>query len=480
MSSVISSTGIGSGLDINAIVTSLTTAKAAPETNALNRSKTAFTAQVTAFSTFNTALATFQATLLTLQDSTKLAGRTAALADTTIATATATSSAVAGQYSIQVQNLATAASLSSNPLSAISAIGTGTLTIAVGGASASISIDGTNNTLQGIASAINGATNNPGVTASIITTTLGARLVLTGNATGAANTIKVTQSGGDGGLAVLQYDPANGLNNLTQTQAAQNANFLINTYAATSAGNQVSSVINGVTLNLTKASAASTPTTLTIGNDTAGAQTSISTFVSALNGLQTSIQSLTSYDPTTKTAGPLLGNQTLLSFQNQLSKILGQVNSGISSGPNSLAALGIAANAQGTFSTNSTTLGNALTGSLDSVAKLLSGPTGIATQLNTFVTQYTQAGGLLDTISTSLQSSLTNIAKEQTALTARMAVYSATITAEYNAMDTAVALLKQTQTYLSQAFNTNSGSSSSSTSTSTSTGLGSGTLSTGG
>jgi flagellar hook-associated protein 2 len=111
---------------------------------------------------------------------------------------------------------------------------------------------------------------------------------------------------------------------------------------------------------------------------------------------------------------------------------------------------------------------------------LLSGPTGIATQLNTFVTQYTQAGGLLDTISTSLQSSLTNIAKEQTALTARMAVYSATITAEYNAMDTAVALLKQTQTYLSQAFNTNSGSSSSSTSTSTSTGLGSGTLSTGG
>jgi flagellar hook-associated protein 2 len=478
MSSVISSTGIGSGLDINSIVSSLTTAKAAPETNALNRSKTALTAEVSAFGTFNSALATFQATLATLQDPTKLATRTATLADTTIATATATSSAVAGQYSIQVQNLAAAASLSSKPVSATSAIGTGTLTLAVGGVSSSITIDSTNNTLQGIVSAINSAPNNPGVSASIITTTAGARLVLSGTATGAANTIKVTQSGGDGGLAVLQYDPANGLNNLTQTQAAQDANFSVNGFAATSAGNQVSGAISGVTLNLVKPTAVNTPTTLTIGNDTQSAQTSIGTFVTALNGLQTSIQSLTSYNASTQTAGPLLGNQTLLSFQSQLSKILGQVNSAISSGPNSLAALGIAVNPQGTFSTNATTLSNALTASVDSVAKLLSGPNGIATQLNTFVTQYTQAGGLLDTINTSLQSSLSNITKQQADLTARMAIYSATLTAEYNAMDTAVALLKQTQTYLTQAFNTNS--SSSSTSTSASTGLGSGTLSTGG
>src|ERR1700676_1160554 len=115
MSSLILSPGIGSGLDINSIVSSLTTAKAAPETNALNRSKTALTAEVSAFGTFNSALATFQATLTTLEDPTKLASRTAPLADTTIAAATATSSAVAGQYSIQVKNLATAASFSSHP-----------------------------------------------------------------------------------------------------------------------------------------------------------------------------------------------------------------------------------------------------------------------------------------------------------------------------------------------------------------------------
>ena len=479
MSSAISSTGIGSGLDINAIVSSLTTSAGAAETNALNRRQTALTAQVSAFGTFSSALATLQATLTTLQDPTKLAGRTATLADISIATATATSTAIAGQYSLQVQNLATAASLASAPvLNANSTIGTGSLTIAVGGTATTIVIDSTNNTLAGIVSAINSATNNPGVSASILTTTGGARLVLSGSATGAANAITVTQSGGDGGLASLVYDPAHGTTNLTQTQAALDANFTVNGYAATSASNVVSSVIGGVTFNLLKTTAANTPTTLTVGNDTTGAQTSISTFVTALNGLLTSIHSLTGYNAATKSAGPLLGNQTLLSFQNQLSKILGQVNTSIAGGARSLTDLGIAANPQGTYSTNATTLGNALISNVSSIGQLLGGTNGIATQINTLVTGYVQAGGLLDTVNKGLQSGLTDVSKQQAALKTRLAIYSATLTAEYNAMDTAVALLKQTQTYLTQAFNTGSGSTSSSTSTST--GLGSGNLSTGG
>jgi flagellar hook-associated protein 2 len=484
-STVISSQGVGSGLDIAAIVTSLTSAKAAPMTNAINRSNTALNAQVSAWGTLNSAVATFQATLTALQDPAQLAGRTASLGDATIATATATSSAVTGQYSIAVQNLATAASLSSAPntAGATAVVGTGTLQISVGGVLDSVAIDSTSNTLQGIAAAINSSAGNPGVTASILTTSDGARLVLTGTKTGQANGILVTQSGGDGGLSSLVYDPAHSITTLTQTQAALDANFTVNNYPAASASNQVTSVISGVTLNLLKASAATTatppvytPTTLTIGNDTAGAQTSIGTFVSALNGLLSSIKSLASYDPTTQTAGPLLGNPAVQSLQNQLYKILGQVNAGITSGPNSLAAIGIGANAQGTYSSNSATLGNALTGNLDSVSKLLSGPNGIATQLNTFVTQYTQPGGLLDTISSGLKSSLTNNAKQLADLNARMAVYSATLTAEYNAMDTAVALLKQTQTYLTQQFN--QGSTTGGTSSNSS--LGSGTTNTGG
>ena len=82
--------------------------------------------------------------------------------------------------------------------------------------------------------------------------------------------------------------------------------------------------ISGVTLNLQQASAPATPTTLTISPDNSSAQASIDKFVTAVNGVLSSIQTLTSYDPSTQTAGPLNGNATLEAFQNQLQSILGR------------------------------------------------------------------------------------------------------------------------------------------------------------
>jgi flagellar hook-associated protein 2 len=470
-SSLITSTGIGSGLNISAIVSSLTTAYGAAQTNQLTSQQNSLDSQVSAYGTFTSALDTLKATLSKLEVPSQLAGFAATVGDKTIASATTSSDAVAGQYSLQVNNLATAATLTSQPVaSSTTAVGTGTLTIAVGGASTSINIDTTNNTLAGIAAAINSAPNNPGVTASIITATDGARLVLAGSATGAANAITVTQSGGDGGLASLVYDPTNGVTNLRQTQAAANANFSINNFAATSASNQVTGAITGVTLNLLEASAANTPTTLTISADTSAAQTSISSFVTALNGVLSSIQTLTGYNASTQTAGPLNGNATLEAFQNQLSNILDKVTAGGSAGVKSLTDLGITANANGTYDTNSTTLSNALTGSLASVGALLGGTSGIATQLDNLINGYTKTGGLLDTINQGLQTSLSNVAKEQAALTAQLAIYSQTLTTQYNAMDTAVAQLKLTQTYLTAEFNPNQSSSSSSSSSNLSSG----------
>jgi len=476
--SLVTSTGIGSGLDINSIVSSLTAAEGAAQNNQLATQKAALTAQVSAYGAFSSALATLQTALIPLQTTVNLEGRTATLGDATVATASATADAVPAQYSLQVQNLATAPSLSSQPLAtADTAVGTGTLTITVGGKSSAISIDGTNNTLSGIAAAINSAADNPGVTATILTTTAGSRLVLSGTATGAANAITVSQSGGDGGLASLVYNPASGTvvstTALTETQAAQNANFTLNSFAATSASNQVTSAISGVTLNLLKITAAATPTTVTVGTDNTGAQASIATFVTALNGLVTSLQTLTGYNATTQVAGTLQGNATLQSFQNQMQKILGEVTSGTSGGANSLASLGITANPDGSYAINATTVGNALTASVTSVAALLGGG-GIATQLNTLVNQYSGTGGLLSTINAGLQSGLTANATQQTAENALLSTYSATITAQYNAMDTAVALLKQTQAFLTAQFNAAASSTSQGASTS------SGTLSTGG
>jgi flagellar hook-associated protein 2 len=478
--SLITSTGIGSGLDISAIVSALTSSYGAAQTNELSTEQTTLNAQVSAFGTFSSALSTLQATLSTLEDPSQLAGYDATVADKTIASATTSSDAVPGTYSLEVQNLATAASLTSQAFTggAASTVGTGTLTIAVGGASTAITIDSSNDTLAGIASAINSAANNPGVTASVISTSGGARLVISGTSTGTANAITVTQSGGDGGLSSLVYDPTDDITNLTQTQAAQDANFTINGYAATSANNLVSGAITGVTLDLLGTSAANTPTTLSISADPSTASTSIGTFVTAVNGVLSAIQTLTGYDPSTQTAGPLNGNATLESFQNQLENILDTVKLGNNTGGiASLADLGITADANtGQLDTDSTTLGNSLTANLTAVGNLLGGTNGIATQIDNLINQYTGPAGLLSSINQGLQTSLSNVSQQQTALQAELATYSATLTAQYNAMDTAVAALKETQTYLTAEFNPNQSTSSSSNSSSSS--LGGGTLGT--
>jgi flagellar hook-associated protein 2 len=464
---LITSTGIGSGLNIGSIVSALTTAYGAAQTNQLTNQQTLLDSQVSAYGTFTAALDTLKLAVPALQDPKQLAGFTAAVADKTIATATTSPSAVAGQYSLQVNNLATSATLTSLPVLGGAAVaeGTGTLTIAVGGASTTVNIDTTNNTLAGIAAAINSATNNPGVSASIISTTAGARLVLTGTTTGAANVITVAPSGGDGGLASL---------GLTQTRAAQDASFSINGFAATNASNVVGNAITGVTINLLQASAVSTPTTLTVTPDTTAAKASVDKFVTAVNGVLSSIQTLTGYNPSTKEAGPLNGNATLESFQNQLQSILGKITGGGSGAVKSLTDLGISAGTGGTYATDETKLGNALTASMASIGNLLGGTNGIATQVGNLVDGYTKPGGLLDTINKGLQTGLSSVSKQQTALTASMAAYSARLTAEYNAMDRAVALLKQTQTYLNAEFNPTANAASGTASSNSS--LGSGNL----
>ena len=477
--SLVTSTGIGSGLNISAIVSSLTNAFGAGQQNQLNSQSAALDSQVSAFGTFTSALDTLQGTLAALENPTQLGGFDATVADTSVASASASGGAVAGQYTLTVQNLATATQLTSAAVaSSATPIGTGNLTINVGSSSATISIDPTDNTLAGIASAINAAPNNPGVSATIITASDGARLVLTGTTTGAGNAIKVTQSGGDGGLSQLVYDPANSITNLTQTQQAQDANFTVNGFAATSASNVVSSAISGVSIDLLEPSptttvgttTTATPTTITVTPDTTTAQKSITSFVTALNGVLSAIQTLGGYDAATQTAGPLQGNATLQSFQNQLQNILDTISSSTSS-VSSLANLGITTDPNsGTLNSNAATLASVLNGNLAAVGQLLGGTNGIATQIDKLVTQYTQAGGLLSTINQGLQTGLANVATQQTALNAELATYSATLTTQYNAMDAAVAALKMTQTYLNAEFNPSANQTSSNATSSLSTG----------
>ncbi len=240
--------------------------------------------------------------------------------------ATASSIAKPGNYSLTVSQLAQAQNLvAAGQASATTAIGSGTSTTLTfdfgtisggtltngtytgasfasnGSATKSVTIDSSNNTLSGIRDAINAA--NIGVTASIINDGSAApyRLVLTSNATGVANSMKISVAGDATLSGLLAEDPA-GTQNLSQTSAALNANFTVNGIAISKASNTVGDVVPGVTLNLAGTSASAV--TLNVGPNTSSVSTAINGFVTAFNTAAKAIQSQTSYDPTPKLQAP--------------------------------------------------------------------------------------------------------------------------------------------------------------------------------
>lgn len=238
-----------------------------------------------------------------------------------------------------------------------------------GGALKTVTINNTNNSLQGIRDAINAA--GIGVTASIVNDGSAApyRLVLTSNSTGAASSMKITATGDATVAALLANDPTAGAagQNLSQTSTALNASLSVNGISVSKASNTVSDIIPGVTVNLTKVSA--TPVTLTVAPDTATTTKNVNSFVSAYNALKSTLTSLTTYNKSTKTAAALQGNLAVLNLQSDLNRILNTPASGAGTYTN-LAQIGVTFQHDGTLAVNSTQLTTALKNNFSGVAGL--------------------------------------------------------------------------------------------------------------
>src|SRR5260221_80638 len=293
----ITSTGLGSGLDINSIVQQLVAAEGQGQTKLLTAQKTKLQTQISAYGQLQAAIAGVEAALAGLSTAQQFEGTLATVADKSIAGASTDSTASAGTYSLGVTQLATGTKLASGPIaSSTTVVGTGTLTISVGTKPFSVVINSTNNTLSGIAAAINAAATGSGVTATLVTANDGVRLVLSGATTGAANAVTVTQTGGDGGLANLVYDPANSNTKLTKLQGAQDAIVTLDGNAYNSASNVVTGLLTGVTLNLTAATSTGVTTALVVSGDQSGARTAVQTLITSYNTLQQSASTLSSYN----------------------------------------------------------------------------------------------------------------------------------------------------------------------------------------
>jgi flagellar hook-associated protein 2 len=458
-----------STMDVNSLVSAIVNAKVAGQTDALNNKQTADNTQLTAVGSLKSVLSLLQSSLTNLANGAAL-GAFSATADGKGITATADATAVAGSYAVSVGNIATSQSLTSGVI-ASGALGTGSMTLTVNGQSSTINIDSTNNTLSGIASAINSASGNPGVTATVINGSDGQHLVLRSSSTGLANAINVSVNSSDTALNSLAVtsgtstvDPsdstktvtpyttvATGGSNWTQTTSGQDSHLTIAGTPVTSASNTVKEAISGVSLTLTSDSVASSPQTLTISQDTANLKTAINSFVTAYNNFITTASSLTSYDSTSSSQGALLGDSMMNTIKNTLANTISK-GIGAGAGKVNLASIGITLQPDGTLSTDEDALTSALTNNSGTVASLFNSTDGVAAQLNTSLTAFLQTGGIIDTRTTALNDDLTSIADQQTQLT----TYTQQLTTNYNnqftALNTLMSSMSTQSSYLTALF----------------------------
>ena len=398
---MLSSPGIGSGLDVTGIVSQLMAVERRP-LSALDSKEATQQTKLTAFGSLKGAVSSFQSSLAALASPEKFTGVAASITDTTLASVSATSKAVTGSHSMEIQTLAQSQKLkSANFATTGTTIGSGTMTIQFGTysggtftlnpdkAAQSITISPNNSSLAGIRDAINLA--DAGVTASIVNDGSGNRLVIASEDTGLSNALKITTTDADGnntdnaGLSQLVYDASTGgTTNLAETVSASNATLVIDGISISKASNKITDALEGVTLDLLKTNVGST-TTLNLTRDTASIQGAITGFVKSFNDLNKTITDLSKYNAETKQASILTGDSTVRSIQTKLRSAISDPLTSAGGGLSLLSEVGVSFQADGTLKFDSTKLSKVLSDPTKDVSTLFASVGKTSDSLVSFV-----------------------------------------------------------------------------------------------
>jgi len=463
----ISSTGIGSGLDVNSIISKLMSVEDIPLTN-LQTAATSISTSISTYGAVQSAVATFRDAALALTQPGTWSATTGTSSDTTSATVSTGADAVPGNYSIQVQNLAAPQSIVSGFFaSSAASVGAGNLhidlgswntppsafTAQTGSTGIDIAVSATD-TLASLSDKINAA--GAGVNASIVTDSTGSRLVLSSRTTGAGNGFRVTATNNDSSntaLSALGYDPASGTTGTTLTQSGVDAIATVNGLTVTSATNTLSNVLQGLTVNLLKAT--TSPVQVSVAQDTGSIKTDITSFVTAYNALAALLATDTKYDASTSTAGPLQGDSTAIALQRQLRNILGS-SSSASSAFSTLSQAGLQIQSDGSIKVNDATLTNALANSTQLKSMFAtynstdSTAAGFAQQFVSLGDSVLGSDGLLTTRVAGLNASLTSNTNDQDNLNVRLTATEARLRAQYTALDTQMSTISTLSSYITQ------------------------------
>ncbi|WAR45414.1 flagellar filament capping protein FliD [Methylomonas rapida] len=457
--SIVSTTGLGSGIDISSLVTQLVKAEGQPALNAIQRQQDAANARLSGLGTLKSALSDFQAIVTKLKDGSFFKTHKSTSSDESVLKVTAGAGSVAGSYGIEVVQLAKSQKSITTAEFANSAevVGTGSLTFSSGsGASFNVTVDASNNSLASLRDAINSTAGNTFATASIVNvdstenpgTTI-SKLVLTAKNTGIANAFTVTGTDDDG------LDDGAGLSRLFTTQlsaqtAASDAVIKVDGQTATRSTNSITDVIQGLTLDLQSAKVGAV-INANVSLDNEAINKTISDFVTAYNKLHTVTKDLGKYGGSANGAGngALLGDATLRYVTSQVRQDASNTVSSVTGNYNSLAMIGVKIDKDGVMSLDSTQLNKALSADLQSVGNVFSSSDGVATRLYAKVANFLQSGGPLDSQQTSLQKRLSDLEDRKADVQIRLDNLQKSLQKQFSAMDSAVGQFNATGNFLS-------------------------------
>jgi len=445
MAGSITSLGIGSGIDIESIVNQLVGAERRP-IQFLETRQAEIDIQISALGLVRESVARFQSGISELQISTGFRSFSATSSDEQVLTAEAGIGSVPTSSDIEVLTLAQNNKLASSAFASdASIVGNGQLDISVGAATFSIRIDDNNNTLEDIRNAINDNLDNAGVSASIITADDGSHLVLTANEGGTENALSITVTGdSDGndndaaGLSNLVF-VAGGTQNLQEIDIAQDATLRVDGFDVTRSSNEISDVIEGVSLSLNDIGSAA----ISVAEDRSIGRSAIEATVAAYNDLIISLD--TQRESTLQGESLLLGIETRVrqAFTNRLN-IEG-------SNFQYLFDVGLTFDRDGILSLDAERFDQVIAEDFNSVVQLFANPdNGFAQAINTVVSSYVETGGLIQARTDGLSDSRSQIDNDIERIEDRVLLTEQRLRRQFSALDGLVGQLNATSGFLNQ------------------------------
>ena len=424
---VISFSGLATGIDTAKMVQQLVQLERLP-IRQLQDKQADLRTQEARFNDLKNLLGSVQTAAQAIDTSSEFLASSVTTTDATVLTATATGDASLGTYGITVNALAQAERSYTSAFSARDAtglFGTGTFTVQVTGETAkTITVDASS-TLDSVASAINAS--GAGVTAGIISTTLGYRLQVSGNNTGASQAIAFDETGMTG--TPLGF---------VEKVAAQDASITVDTYTVTSSTNSITTAIPGVTLDLLKSGSSAS---VKVQRDSTAIEARAKTFVDAYNRLMTKINAEFTYTGKPKGPDSLVGDSTLRSLQTKLRSLVTSEVSGLTGTYKALSQLGITSSKTGELSLSSTKFQAALAADPSSVSKVFiddtsgGGTTGVMTLIDDMAAEYLRSGdGTIATRVKGIGTTISDISSRIANMQLRIDAYELRLRTQFSSM----------------------------------------------